>query len=238
MSKTVQPMNTFFVANVKPGALANIKLSGGPNEPFFYSLGANSTVPFIQLEGGGGTQKEFSWGETIEVPAGQQLQVKSASYMAGDVQIQSGRDIANKPERITVPVELPESVDGFYVPGDVIIPLYACDTRMARRAFLALAWQTGETVARVRIKGFNQQHSYPAAVRTSTQLLPPTGKKYVNDNILANLTSYGFIPLGFRAEFTNPDFPHALLDYATVEVHVDDGAIESPAQFFYVLEYA
>jgi hypothetical protein len=238
-----QSFNTFFAQNVKPFELTNIKISGPPVgsglPPFLFSLGANSTVPFIRLQGSGVTQKEFTWGETIKIPEGVQVQVQSASYGVGDIQLQSGQDICNKPARITIPIELPEpTFEGFYAPGDVIVPIYPCDVRLAKRAFVAAAWQTGDSGAgRVRVKGFSQQHSYAAAVRSAIQQVDPTGKKYITDVVLATVTLYGMFPLGFNWSANDPEFPHTLLDYATFELHMDNGGFESPAQLFYVVEY-
>ena len=238
MTKQVQPMNTFFHANVKPGDTTSIKLSGGQTEPFYYSLGANSTVPFIRLEGGGGSQKEFTWGETIEVPMNQQLQVRSASYMAGDIQIQSGRDIANKPKRITLPCQVEPFTSVAYAPGTSIKPIYPCDGRTARQAYIGLFWNTGNgpIAPTYIITGLQRQHSYPSDVSTFFQVFDPPGKKYRELIGLSQpFTIYTQLPLGWGATYVDPGNPHTLLDQIFWEIITDNGFIFS--QFFYILEY-
>src|SRR5258706_5191563 len=123
----MQSQSNFFEAQVPPLQFAkSITLPGGK-----YSLGADSTIPFISLQGGGSSQKVFTWGELIEVPAGQKIQVKNESFMVGDIQINSGLDYANKPGKISLPVETNTDVGAFFT---TITPRFPADTRLCRRA--------------------------------------------------------------------------------------------------------
>ncbi len=245
-----QPFNSYFEQNVKPFALTSLKLSGGNHKPRYFSLGNQSTIPFIQLQGSGLTQKVFTWGETIEVFPGEQVQVQSASYMAGDIQIQSGRDFCNRPARITTPIQVtPNFADG--IPADLafITPVYPCDTRQAKRAYFGLQLTTGDNtlgqLPQVGIMGFNQQHSFPGNLDSAftigvPEILIPTGKKYLYSLSLASFTLYTLIPFGFNAQYQRSDEPMVLLDYATFIIQMLDQAATTSSIasiFFYVLEY-
>jgi len=257
----LQPKNTFFAGNVKPGADSNLHLSGGVAIPYFYSLGNQSTVPFVKFQGSGGTQKTFTWGELIEVKPNEQVQVFNASYMPGDIQIQSGHDFCNKPQRISVPIETdlnplnlvvdPDTGNYTITPGTIINPIYPCDCRNALKAFLSVDWFTGVASSgtgpnrnSVFIVGQNQQHTFiPEAL-----FLPPlesplffnSGKKYWQRIGLPSLTQLDLIPLGYNSNAHSPD-PMTLLDQAFWQINcsTDDPTVigELRPLFFYVLEY-
>ena len=97
-----QPYSTFHAMDVARDRETNIKLSGGRTIPFIYSLGINSTVPYVRLVGSSMGQKLFSWTEQIVVPAGEMVTVANASYHKGDIWIQSGVDPAALPARASV----------------------------------------------------------------------------------------------------------------------------------------
>jgi hypothetical protein len=216
IKNTRQPLNTFFQQNVEPFQKSSIILSGGVDRPYYYSLGNQSTVPFVRLQGSGGTQKEFTWGETVEVLPGQNVQVESASYMAGDIQIQSGQDTQNKPGRISIPiqVDLPQEAPE-YESQLQIRPIFPCDCRGAKRAYLGchmiMASETGPTTT-VTFYGINKQHSWSGKVPAAYTSVDPTGKKYLSRVELAYATSYGLIPMGFQAELAPSDCPMTLAD--------------------------
>lgn len=237
-----QPMNTFFHQNVEPFQKSSIVLSGGPDRPFYYSLGNQSTVPFVRLQGSGNTQKEFTWGETIEVLPGQNVQVQSASYMPGDIQIQSGRDIANKPNRISIPCKVDPISVGFatYDPGTVVRPVFPCDCRQAKRAWLVSNIQlNADAIPTLEILGINQQHSWPPEVFQGFTSIPPTGKKYVTDYQFTSGTTYNQIPLGYNSQFNPPDQAMTLADFVTwtltISLEVNTSSIYP--FFMYNIEY-
>jgi hypothetical protein len=235
-----QPLNTFFQQNVEPFQKSSIILSGGYDRPYYYSLGNQSTVPFVRLQGSGGTQKEFTWGESVEVLPGQNVQVESASYMPGDIQIQSGLDIANKPARTTIPIKVLPDQDSFFGEGplpanSIITPIFPCDCRNARRAYLGCLIEVADD-STFRISGINKQHSWPGRVEGEVSAIEPTGKKYSFLYEMQALTLYSMIPLGFGADYADPSLPMTLADYVTWELNIGSG-FNGQNNFFYTLEY-
>lgn len=211
-----QPKSNYFQANINPLSLSNLQLPGGKSESFFYCLGIDSTVPFVSLQGGGVSQKIFTWGEMIEVPPGQTVTVKNESFMRGDIQINSGHDFSAKPERISVPLRI-KSVVGSPAEPDVSpgsqISEFPADTRRCRRAFVACNLTTVAALAQHSIVIFGKaiKHSFPGVDTTLV------GGYY---NYQTRL-SYGAssliseIPLGFAGDDgSNPNTPMALTDQA------------------------
>ncbi len=244
LRNTRQPLNTFFAQGVLPFQKSPIILSAGSDTPYYYSLGNQSTVPFIRLQGSGGTQKEFTWGETIEVLPGQNVQVQSASYMHGDIQIQSGKDIANRPRRITVSVPVtpyPANETGEAELLASITPLFPCDTRQARSAWLGCSIEVGAAEASpiLTIIGLNHQHSWLADVPSFyAGTIEPFGKKYAHPIPFQGGTSYHSIGLGFYAYDNPPDQPMHLPDFVTWRLDITDDARSLIREiFFYTLEY-
>lgn len=234
--KDRQPYNTFFHPNVKPEEVSSIILSGGKHEPYYYSLGNQSTVPFVKLQGSGNTQKEFTWGETIEVFPGQNVKVQSASYMAGDIQIQSGRDIANKPSRITTPIQVTPFAEGSFPKDTSVSPLYPCDCRQAKRAYLGGNFSS-DNIDSLVFYGINRQHSWPGDVAQFFTSVPPTGKKYFWFYNFTPLTFYAEIPMGFGAQYapTSSTNPMILTDFVNWTLTTSEAGQLN--MFFYVLEY-
>jgi len=238
--KQSQPLNTFFAQNVEPFQKSSIVLSGGRDEPYHYSLGNQSTVPFVRLQGSGNTQKEFTWGETIEVLPGQNVQVQSASYMPGDIQIQSGKDIANRPKRISIPCKVTPFSQSSYDPNTVVTPVYPCDTRQARAAWLVSNIQlNAKAIPSLTFLGINKQHSWPPDEFSGFTQLTPTGKKYVWDYQFTPGTAYGAIPLGYAAQWNPPNAVMTLTDFVTWSLTVSSETNTSSIYsfFFYTLEY-
>jgi hypothetical protein len=186
------------------------------------------------LQGSGNTQKEFTWGETIEVFPGQNVKVQSASYMAGDIQIQSGRDIANRPKRITIPVKvLPES-EGSFPKDTTVTPLYPCDCRQAKRAYLGCVADS-DNIDSLVFYGINKQHSWAGDVASFFTTPPPTGKKYFWFYNFTPLTTYTMFPMGFGAQYAPSDEPMILTDFVSWTLITAE--VGQLSMFFYVLEY-
>lgn len=246
IKNTRQPLNTFFQQNVEPFQKSSIILSGGADRPYFYSLGNQSTVPFVRLQGSGGTQKEFTWGETVEVGPGQNVQVESASYMAGDIQIQSGADTANKPARTTIPVKTDPDILAFEDLSEevsVLSGVFPCDCRGARRAYLGCRLANVFNSTRIDIVGLNKQHSWTGGVISSVTAIDPPGKKYEESILFGSFDTTSQVPLGYGASYHDPGQPMTLADYVYWKFNAGGGSRnpDQPQPFFgswfYVLEY-
>jgi hypothetical protein len=125
-----QPLKTFIARNVQPQQVSTIQLSGGKTQPYYYALASTSTVPFASVQGAGGIQKDFSWGEVIEIPPGLTVNVTNSSRHAGDIIIQSGQDRSNTPARISFPISFELLTDAITYGQRGFI-----DTRRARRCY-------------------------------------------------------------------------------------------------------
>lgn len=229
MFNSNQPKLSYFESEVLPFDKTSLTLPGGKKEPYFYSLGAESTVPFVILEGGGATQKIFSWGEMIQVNPGQLVTVKSASPMLGDIVINGGHDYAAKPDRVSVPVPMLFTGAGFDDPGAVVTPEFPADTRLCRRAYLALQIATNQDSQPVGIIGTNFKHSFTATPALDTN-------NYLDNVIISPFTLGAIIPLGFSSQFM-PLAPMALADKVefTMTRPANPGNLSGLAM--YILEY-
>lgn len=228
-----QPLNNYFQAGVAPLFKSNIILPGGNTEPFYYSLGVDSTIPFVSLQGGGAAQKVFSWGEMIEVLPGQTVTVKNESYMQGDIQVNSGHDFGAKPERISLPVT--SQTRTFTVLGvsfTEISSKFPADTRRCRRGYLKYQIETGAQSLAIEFTGKPQKHSFPA-VDSVTGL-----QTYTQTFVIPAVTFSGSAPMGYGS-FLNTLEPMAFTD----QVHwkIIYPTLSAPAfinsLFFYCLEY-
>jgi len=236
MSQELQPYSSFQELGVPKQKVTKLKLSGGKSIPYVYSLGVNSTVPYIQLLGSRGGQKLFTWGEQIIVPPGEMVTVKNASYHPGDIFLQSGYDPAAKPERVTVPVEIFLDDTNPDPQFHRIRPIHGVDTRRARRAYVAGFSQVGIVqgvewffdafgISHERSHNTNPTFSFEGGDARA---------RYTSRTTVQPNSSVGLLPLGERA--TLFDTIHSLLDEATWSWSylVDDtqsGAVH------YVLEY-
>lgn len=232
-NKERQPYSSFQALNVQPEAVTNLKLSGGQTIPYVYSLGVNSTVPYIKLIGGMNSQKLFSWNEQIVVHPGQFVTVANASYHPGDIFIQAGSDPSAKAGRVTIPFTLNE----VSVPGEdnYVEPSFVVDTRRARRAYVVGFSAT-----------FNDLPNYPfiaiGVSRDRSHVVNPTYSTegagadalYYNQIDVAPFTEPGILPLGNKALPT--DTVHDLLDFATF-AYYDISTESRSGGFHYVLEY-
>lgn len=231
-----QVQQTFFASRVEPNAVSTIKLSGGKTIPYYFSLGINSTVPFVQLESAGGANKELSWGETIEVPPGQLVGVRNVSYMAGDIQIQSGKDYAPTPPRLQKFLRTWTEFPDLAPPASTVFRSdELVDLRRARRAYFTMdyvASTLGNTIV-LLFSHTNKQHSsdYPYAngINFDTVYNIPPG------------TAMGLIPIGYQMSSMDVDshVPQILGDFCNVTIQYTtldsiDPRIDRP---YIVVEY-
>ncbi len=193
-----------------------------PNEPAsgslstgIYSLSARSNVPFARLIGKG-IDKIFTWGETVEVPKGEICTVRNASFHAGDLFINSGCDLDNRPARITIPVPFTETTtfaDSSWRTGS-----YPVDVRMARRAYLAIdaSVDAEEDDFTLYITGQRLDGSH----NTQDQIVPlgVTGAGYVESFTFIAGLPFGLIPLGKLSMIGDDTRPHTLLTIATIYI--------------------
>lgn len=229
----LQPRSNFFQPNVTPLSSSNLQLPGGKTEPFYYCLGVDSTIPFVSLQGGGVSQKVFTWGEMIEVPPGQTCTIKNESYMRGDIQVNSGHDYAAKPERISVPFQI--TIDDTIFPGFRIYSApFPADTRRCRRAFLACNIAGGSASTGMAFSGRNKKHSFPSVNNTGG----PTG--YDSGFSLPPFTNIDLIPMSYGGFDEGAYYPAGLTDQVIPLIFSDLSdtiPVGVNALAFYVLEY-
>jgi len=218
----IQKQGNFFEAMVPPLALTN-SLKIGPGK---YSLGVDSTIPFVSLQGGGSSQKIFTWGEMIEVFPGQLCTVKNESFMQGDIQINSGWDYAATPPKISLPVDTDVTVNGGVTN---ISGRFPADTRRCRRAYLKSQISTDTANGSLTIIGKPNKHSYPATDGITGQ------NNYQKIIALIPFTSYSEFSLGFSFEETEVT-PMGLTDQVSFLFAFNEGVVFNNV-FFYVLEY-
>jgi hypothetical protein len=233
-----QKYGTVRITNVRPKQVTEQQLSSG-----FWSLSTLSTVPYVRLTGPGGFQKLFSWNEIVEVPAGTDAFIENASAHQGDIVINGGTDFGALPARVTVPVPLVDKATQLPITQDpvaptFIVPLWRCDTRRARRAFLVFGFVTGDNGNGFAVRGFAQTRSH----RTQNSMdAASSGVGFSTGYIIPAATQVSIIPLGHQAlNGLPPGEPHALLDAGEVEFLFTPGQNETFTNLsaYYVLEYA
>jgi len=221
----IQPQNLYLAENVDAQTESKLRLPGGSKESRWYSLGSQSTVPFVQFIGGGDVQKIFTWGELVEVPPGQEVLVKNASLMRGDIFIVSGQDFAAKPRRITVPVTLIDA-NGDVGPWfdfsvvNTITTEFPCDTRNCHEAYLDVYMLGGD----LEDTGINVEVYYWMFNRTYTAQLSPLGiaSPWIKLDYVPPNTFIRRIPLGINQLMGNwTSEPQSLLDKAEVVISND-----------------
>lgn len=227
-----QPRSDYFQSNVQPQTKTTLTLPGGQSGegPFYYSLGTQSTCPFISLEGGGTSQKIFTWGELIQVDEEQMVTVKNESYHLGDIEIVSGHEYFNLPSRITVPVPV-VIVAG---PGGTIVPVFPADTRRCRKAYLysnilTVGLAGGGLIA--NFAGTADKHSF-ASLQD-----PGVARGYNQAIVVPPGTAAGQLPMGYGGGLI-PNSPMALTDKTTFLIQFGaNPPTTSPIVFLYSLEY-
>ncbi len=218
-----QPKNNFFISAVPPLSNSELKLPGGNDEPFYYCLGVDSTVPFVSLQGGGASQKIFSWGEMIEVQPKQTVTVKNESFMLGDISINSGHDYAAKPERISLPVDI-DIVDfdnGGGLTFRTITPKFPADTRRCRRGYLKFQIITGAAFIDILFIGKPVKHSFPAVDSITGQ------QDYFNVFSIPPNTASGEAPMGYGS-VNNILTPMAFTDQVTFQMFFEIADANDP----------
>lgn len=246
VEKEVQPLNSYFQPRVAPLQLSQLKLTGGQKEPYYYSLGADSTVPFISLSGGGANQKIISWGEIIKVEPRQTVTVKSESYMMGDIQINSGTDYCTRPAKISNIVETYQETIQILGPPDLtfIVSSFPADVRMARKAYVKYNIETLDNELGVIILGKSNKHSFPGSM-----VLNPFIQQIFGNLTAAYSTLHTIVPfsvddtagLGYAINGTDLHLPMALIDQAYFAIGPINPAVgDAPIigdLFSYVIEY-
>jgi hypothetical protein len=240
-AKPFQRLNSFFIANINPQSLSELILPEGK-----YSLGADSTVPFVSFQGSG-SSKIFTWGELIEIPQGQTCKVKNESFMRGDIVINSGWDYCNKPARISVPFNIEIKYDG----GGVTLwgPVFPADVRTARRAFVATSLRSNEDAVEsgIMVMGLTKKHSFPAL--ETTPLFP--GVQAISYQTFFEVfpaTEVRMFPLGYGSSVTdNNANPMGFTDAATFIFNgnqwntppsgVNNILVLEDTVFMYIIEY-
>jgi len=202
---------------VDPNKLSNTQI--GPGK---YSLNKRSNVPFVGLIGSAGFRKVISWGEVAEVPAGQLVTVSNASYHGGDIFINKGPDMCNRPSRITVPVpfnlgtiQTPEGLETAWNSS------FPCDTRAAKRAYLNVDARVnlvdpgGGSAA--PLTAFIRGRRLDGSMRTENSLVQFSapfgpGVGFLSAVSIPVSTDMSYIPMGQGAIFGDDTRPHNLLD--------------------------
>jgi len=221
----------FEFGYIAPNQMGNQQLSSGT-----YSLSSRSNVPYVTLVGSGGNTKTFSWGEIVTIPDGEACSVKNSSFHGGDIFINAGCDDANRPARITVPVQMENQTFG---ETDIIRTSYPADVRMARRAYLVIdAVTQGLTAPEATIIG----KRYDGSHNTDSQLpnlLSEPGAGYENVLEFVVPEEIGPIPLGQGANYSDDTRPHALLTTAEVYLTPPDNFdfAGSVRNAYYIIEY-
>jgi hypothetical protein len=243
MAKIVQPQNLYIAPNVDAQTESKLRLPGGQDESFWYSLGAQSTVPFVEFIGGGVVQKAFTWGEMVEVPAGQEVLVKNASLMRGDIFIQSGRDFVARPRRITVPVTMLDSGGGLGPWTDfgvlfAVTTEFPCDARNAHEAYLDIQLIGGDldnAYIGILVQHTIFNHTYTA------QIITPVTPLIAVTKIVPPNTVTWRIPLGISKSISSGSGqPDSMLD--KIEVLIQNNPVANAvgvvgATGFWVLNY-
>ena len=210
-----QPQNSIFASNILPDQLSAMTLSGGRTVPHTYYLGPNNTIPFVRLESPV-SNKIVSWGETITLQPGANVNIRNVSYMPGDLEIQGGHNACPPPPRVTIPVKGIVEM----APGSNTLRLtfeFPCDTRKARRAWLVYrtidpmqdaytSTPITESTHNVTVTGYMRQHSQPSPP------IPSNTFTYQDSYMLSEQASV--IPLGVSLEGN----AMRLVDQAVVQI--------------------
>lgn len=212
---------------MEPLAPTGFTLSGGDTVPFVYSLGVNSTVPYVRVLTEG-SQKIFSWGEPIVVQPRVNATIVNASYHPGDIFIQSGSDPGAIPARVTIPVGLKYQ----NVAHTVLEGRFPVDVRRARRAFVAGFAVSTNAFKSFVVVAFARDRSH--TITPAFAFGPPITAIYAWVQRIPPNTFMGLMSLGIER---NPAGPASgLLDY--IKFGYSDTTTRSESgSVYYVLEY-
>lgn len=227
------------VGFVQPSIITKIGLNAGT-----YSLNKRSNVPFVSLIGSSGFKKTITWGETCDVPANQLVAVQNASYHAGDIFLNKGLDICNRPSRITVPVDFRNSEYTWQIntgegPSTLTATAwgckYPCDTRGAKRAYLTVDALVADMSAVDAdtfpkpdplnpVVAFIRGRKLDGSMQTSNLLSAPVanfppfgpGVGFLYSIKYAGQAPLTYVPLGNGASPNDDTRPHTLLDAGDV----------------------
>lgn len=202
---------------VAPGENSALQVNCG-----LYSLSNRCNVPYVELIGSAGFRKTITWGELAYVPVSQAVTIANASYHGGDIVLNQGNDICNRPARITVPVPffITETEVDIGNPLNLWASGFPCDTRGARRAYLMIDARArqfaNDEPAGVFVRGKRKDNGSHNAVSPITEFEPPFGPGvgYINAHQFLAGEALSYIPLGEGASLGNDSRPHALLDAA------------------------
>jgi hypothetical protein len=221
------------VGYVGPNLDSATKLGAGT-----YSLNKRSNVPFVSLVGSAGYKKTISWGELVDVPNGQLVTVRNASFHGGDIYLNKGRDMCNRPSRISVPVPytiqyLAEPDINGEAPG-IFGCEFPCDTRTAKRAYLNI---DATMVVRMenQLSFFVRGRRLDASMKTANSLAfmsPPYGPGvgFLSALVYSSGMRLSYIPLGEGCIASADERPHMLLDAG--DVFISFGMVTPPINLF------
>jgi hypothetical protein len=223
MTETVKKVAAGQNTTVIPcGYVDPNKLSNTQVGPGFYSLNKRSNVPFVGLIGSAGFRKVISWGEIAEIPCGQLVTISNASFHGGDIFINKGPDMCNRPSRITVPVPF---TFGTITTGEgdekAWNSTFPCDTRAAKRAYLNVDARVnlfnldGDSGA--PLTAFIRGRRLDGSMKTENSLAQfaapfGPGVGFLSAISIPVSTDMSYIPLGQGASFGDDTRPHNLLD--------------------------
>ena len=220
---------SFNLGFILPNQLSNQSLSHG-----IYSLSSRSNIPFAKLVGKG-IDKIFTWGETVEVPPGQLCRVVNASYHAGDLFINSGCDLNNRPAAITVPVPFSQALLGA---TNYWVPKFPADVRSARRAYCNVAATAGDTLPITGfVVGTRLDGSHNTFDQIAGNLFGFTGSGYISAFSFAPSTTFGQVPLGQGGIPGDDSRPHSLLTTAAFYFPVLNVTVNTTPNVYYTMEY-
>lgn len=199
--------------------------------PGYYSLSTLSTCPYASFIGLAGKEKIFSWGEIVHIPPGAAVRLKNASFHAGDVVVNSGRDFSTVPSRVTVPVRV--KITSIDEETDAVEPVYPADTRRCRRAYVAVDLTTGAAARTITFFSSIGPSKGGRSHNSETDEVGIAG--YGTSVVIPPNTTAGVFPMGFLAETGPQTLPHALLDFTAFVFSKAPGA--SVKNVYYILEY-
>lgn len=210
---------------VGPNLPSSVQLGPGT-----YSLSKRSNVPFVALVGPMGNRKVISWGETVVVPCNQLATVNNASFHGGDIWINKGDDVANRPSRISVPVRFTTTEIQYGEETRVLwYPVFPCDTRACHRAYLSVDAYVDPAIGQDGLTAFIRGRRLDGSMETANSLAslsapfgPAVGFLSAVNYGVNTVLSY--VPLGQGSNAADDTRPHNLLDAGDIFFLFNNGA--------------